>query len=385
MDLLNREVVETLMEQRGKGPCISIYFPTLKSGDGTRQNPIRLKNLLADAEERLTSLGVKRAEQKKLLEPAAQLINESIFWTNQSDGMSMFLSPGFFQFYRIPLHVEELVVVTESFHLKPLLSLLMSDNQFYVLALSQKNARLLRGTRDLVEDMDLSAVAQKFEETFLEELPEQYLQFHTGTPRRGDTRSAIYYGHGGEIDSVIKERLLKYFRFLDKELHSLLQAESSPLVLACVDYLAPLYQEANKYPLLMEDRILGNPENLSAEELHNKAWEIVQPYIQKKRDETIARYHEQKGTGKTSNNLHEILPGTFHGQIESLFVTVGIQRWGRYDPESNALHLPEEPLPGDEDLLDLAAAQTYLNGGTVYAVSQDLMPDLEPLAALLRW
>ncbi len=385
MDLLNREVVETLMEQRGKGPCISIYFPMLKSGDGSRQNPIRLKNLLAQAEEKLTSLGVKGAEQKKLLEPAAQLINESIFWTNQSDGMSMFISPGFFQYYRIPLHVEELVVVTESFHLKPLLSLLMSDNQFYVLALSQKNARLLRGTRDLVEDMDLSAVAQKFEETFLEELPDQYLQFHTRPPRRGDTRSAIYYGHGGEIDSVIKERLLKYFRFLDRELHSLLQGESSPLVLACVDYLAPLYQEANKYPLLMENRILGNPENLSAEELHNEAWEIVQPYIQKKRDETIARYHEQKGTGKTSNNLHEILPAAFHGRIESLFATVGIQRWGRYDPENNALHLPEEPMPGDEDLLDLAAAQTYLNGGTVYAVSQDLVPDQEPLAALLRW
>lgn len=385
MDLLNREVVETLMEQRGKGPCISIYFPTLKSGDGSRQNPIRLKNLLAQAEERLTSLGVKATEQKKLLEPATQLINESIFWANQSDGMSMFLSPGFFRYYRIPLHVEELVVVTESFHLKPLLSLLMSDNQFYILALSQKNARLLRGTRDLVEDMDLSAVAQKFEEAFLEELPDQYLQFHTRTPRQGDTRSAIYYGHGGEIDSVIKERLLKYFRFLDRELHSLLKGESSPLVLACVDYLAPLYQEASKYPLLMENRILGNPENLSAEELHNEAWEIVQPYIQKKRDETIARYHEQKGTGKTSNNLHEILPAAFHGRIESLFATVGIQRWGRYDPENNALHLPEEPMPGDEDLLDLAAAQTYLSGGTVYAVNQDLVPDQEPLAALLRW
>ena len=385
MDLLNREVIEALMERRGRGPCISIYFPTLKSGDGSRQNPIRLKNLLAQAEERLTSLGIKKAETKKILEPAAQLLNESIFWSNQSDGMAMFLAPDFFRYYRVPLNVSELVVVTESFHLKPLISLLMGDNQFYVLALSQKNARLLQGTRDVVDEVDMSDIIQKFEDAFQEELPEQHLQFHTRTPRKGDARSAIYYGHGGEVDSVIKERLLKYFRFLDRELRNLLLDNSSPLVLACLDYLVPLYQETNKYPLLMEERIVGNPDNISAEELHSKAWEIVQPFILKKQNEAMERYYEQKGTGKTSNNVQEILPAAFHGRIDTLFVAVGVQRWGRFDPNNNAIHLPDSPLPGDEDLLDLAAAQTYLSGGTVYAVSPDNMPDTEPLAVLLRW
>lgn len=385
MDLLNREEVEALMKQRGKGPCISIYFPTLKSGEGSRQNPIRLKNLLAQAEERLTSLGIRTAELKKILEPAADLLNESIFWGNQSSGMAMFLSPNFFRYYRLPLKIDELVVVTEAFHLKPLLSLLVGDNQFYVLALSQKNARLLRGTRDIVEEVDLSEVIQNFEETFQEELPEQYLQFHTRTPRKGETRGAVYYGHGGEIDSTLKERLLKYFRFLDRELRGILQEENAPLVLACVDYLAPLYQEANKYPLLLDKQIQGNPENINADELHGKAWEIVQPYFQKKQNEARARYHEQKGTGKTSNNIQEILPAAFHGRINTFFVAVGVQRWGRFDPDSNAIHLPDSPLPGDEDLLDLAAVQTYLNGGTVFAVNPDEMPDTEPLAALLRW
>ncbi len=385
MDLLNREEVEGLMQQRGKGPCISMYFPTAKAGEGSRQNPIRLKNLLAQAEERLSALGIKSAEQKKILEPAQQLINESVFWANQSDGIAMFLSPDFFRYYRLPLDMKELVVVTEAFHLKPLLYLLMGDNQFYVLALSQKNARLLRGTRDTVEELDMSEVIQRFEESFSDELPEQFLQFHTRAPRKGETRSAIYYGHGGEIDSMLKERLLKYFRFLDREIRNMLKEEQSPLVLASVDHLAPMYQEANKYPLLLDQIIQGNPDNISAEELHKNAWEIIQPYAQKKQDEAMERYYEQKGTGKTSNNIQEIIPAAFHGRIDILFVAVGVQRWGRYDPDHNALHLPDTPLPGDEDLLDLAAAQTYLNGGTVYAVEPKNMPDTEPLAALLRW
>jgi hypothetical protein len=39
------------------------------------------------------------------------------------------------------------VVVTDRFHIKPLLPLLSGDGRFYVLALSQSEVRLLQGTR----------------------------------------------------------------------------------------------------------------------------------------------------------------------------------------------------------------------------------------------
>ncbi len=385
MDLINKEEIEVLMKQRQKGPCISIYLPTYRSGEDTKQNPIRFKNLITSAEEHLTSIEMRPAERKNLLEPALQLINDSVFWRSQGEGMAYFLSPEVSRCYRLPLSFPELAVVSDSFHLKPLLSLLSGDGQFYILALSQKDARLLQGTRDVVEEMDLSAVIEKFELEFGEDLPEQYLQFHTSTPRRGDSRPAVYFGHGGEIDSALKERLLKYFRFIDKEVRSMLYEERSPLLLACVDYLFPLYKEANKYPLLFEESIPGNPEKISAEELHRRAWEIVHPYFQKKQTEAHTRYHEQVGTGKTSTDIKEILEASFHGRVETLFVAVGVQQWGSYDPETNTVNLQEQFQTGYEDLLDLAAVQTFLNNGTVYAVAPEQMPDSEQLAALYRY
>jgi len=47
--------------------------------------------------------------------------------------------------------------------------------------------------------------------------------------------------------------------------------------------------------------------------------------------------------------------------------------------------LHEEAKPGDEDLLDLAAVQTLLNGGTVYAVELEKVPDGASLAAVFRY
>jgi hypothetical protein len=68
-----------------------------------------------------------------------------------------------------------------------------------------------------------------------------------------------------------------------------------------------------------------------------------------------------------------------------LFVAVGIQRWGTFDPESGQISLHQEVQPGDEDLLDFAAIHTILNGGVVFAVAPEQMPDKANVAAVFRY
>jgi hypothetical protein len=58
----------------------------------------------------------------------------------------MFSAPDVFRHYRLPFPFQEFVVVTERFHVKPLLPLLSGDGQFYLLALSQNGVRVLQGT-----------------------------------------------------------------------------------------------------------------------------------------------------------------------------------------------------------------------------------------------
>ena len=387
MNILGRDDLRTLMGKY-KGLCVSIYMPTHRAGRGIQQDSIRLKNLLGEAEEALTLSGLRTPEAQELLEPAEKLLQDGLFWQHQSDGLALFLSPEAFRSYRLPFDFEELVVVTDRFHIKPLLPLL-SGGQFYVLALSQNEVRLLQGTRYSVSEVDLEGMPESLAETLRYNDPEKRFQFHTSTRTPGGKgqRPAIFHGHGVASADDPKDYISRYFHQVDEALQDLLRDEQVLLVLAGVDYLHPIYKEANAYPYLVDEGIEGNPEELSAEELHERAWAIVQPLFLAAQKEAAAEYKQLAGVGseQASNDLKEIVPAAYHGRVETLFVTVGLQKWGSFDPDTNVVHLYEEAEPGDEDLLDFAAVQTLLNGGTVYAVELEKVPDGASLAAVFRY
>ncbi|EEG76236.1 baeRF3 domain-containing protein [Dethiobacter alkaliphilus] len=385
MDILTRDEMEALSQHRGQGPAISIYVPTHIFGEDIKQGPIMLKSLISEAEEQLIARGVRPHQRKKLLELPSRLVEDSLFWSYQSEGLAFFLSQDISRYYRLPVRFQKMAMVTDSFYIKPVLPLYTKDGQFSILAISQKNARLLMCTRDFVEEVDLGKEVAEFEKDIELQFPETNIQFHTGSPRQGGGRSAVFFSHGGEIDKVLHEKLLRYFRLIDRRLQDILSRDDIPLVLACVDHLVPLYREAGKYPQLMDEAIKGNPENSSAKELHKKAWAIVEPYFKSRQEEARARYAEQKGTGKVTADIKEIVPASYHGRVDTLFVALGKKEWGRFDPEKNEIELAEEPANGSRELLDFAAVQTFMKNGTVYAVDPAEMPDSEPVAAVLRY
>jgi hypothetical protein len=387
MSLLSKSELKTLMEQHGQW-CVSIFMPAHRAGVEVQQDPIRLKNLLGHAEERLIESGFRNPEARELLKPAQELLEPAGFWRRQSDGLAIFVSPKVFRTYRLPLDFQELVVVSERFHIKPLLPLLSGDGRFYVLALSQNQLRLLQGTRYSVGQVDLENVPESLAEALKWDDPERRLQWHTRTGTTTDgARAAMFHGHGVASADDPKDYIRRYFRQIDDGVSDLLRGERAPLVLAGVDYVLPLYREANTYLHLLKEGITGNPEELSAEELHKQAWTILERYFQRERKEAAAQYQRLAGAESelASNEVQEIVPAANHGRVETLFVALGFQRWGSFDADTDTLHVHEEAKPGDEDLLDFAAAHTLLNAGTVYAVEAGEVPDGAPLAAVFRY
>ncbi|OPL10832.1 MAG: hypothetical protein AVO34_09420 [Firmicutes bacterium ML8_F2] len=384
MEYINRDELEMLLKESSE-PGVSIYMTTQKGWEKAKENAIRFKNLLSEAEEWLNFTGINASEKERLLKPAKKLLDNSHYWANQDEGLACFLNPNFYRYYRLPLQFTEIAVVKRSFHLKPLFSLLTMDWRFYILAISKKDIRLLRATRTFCEEVDLSALLDELEAEFSEEMPGSNLQFHTRAPYAGRTRTAVFFGHGGDIENIQKEHLLKYFRFIDRELPNYMKTTDAPLVLACVDYLAPLYREASSYPVLLEEIVRGNPENRSNQEIHEKAWSIVKPYFQQPVDEIKERYLELKGTGKTSNNILELVVAAHQGKISDLLFVPGIQQWGRYNPQTGEATPGNEPTRGSEDLIDIIVTQSFLNKSNIYALEAEMMPDSSPAAALFRW
>lgn len=393
MDILTNDQLRKLMEYRFD-TCVSMYMPTERMGAETQQNPIRLKNLLGRAEEQLVEAGLRTAQAQELLKPAHELQQNRPLWQRMGDGLALFVGPDTFEYYRVPLSFDELVVVSDRFHIKPLLPLLSGDGRFYVLAVSLGHVRVLQATQYSANEIALEDVPESLAEVLEYDEFEKTLQFHTSTGQRvqrggGGERAAIFHGQGTGTDQAKeKEHILRFLRALDNGVRDFIgSGEQVPLVLAGVEYLRGLYREVNHYPHLVEDGIDGNPENIAIDKLHEKAWSIVQPLFQQTQENAAARYRELAGAGseRASDEVEVVVPAAYYERVETLFVDVERQLWGTFDKETGELIVHEEHQPGDLDLLDYAAAHTLSNGGTVYAVDADEMPTDATVAAIFRY
>lgn len=380
MDKLDQSELQTLLTSGGSGPHVSLYMPTVKAGQETQQNPIRFKNLVRETENKLVALGLSQSDVNDFLAQANQLIDDYPLWQHAEEGFALFIAEDFFQHYRLPLVFDELALVSERFHLKPLLRLFSLDQQFYILALSMNGVRLLSADPHSVTEIDLGDTPLSLTDALGHQLTEQHLQFHSGDAG-GDPR---YHAQGGGQDDV-KPEIRKFFRLLDDGVTDRIGLGDKPLVLAGVEYLLPIYKDATRYKAILEEGVTGNYESLSNQELRDNAWAIAEPFFKKALTETIDRYHSLVNENRASNHLEDIVIGAMDGRIDTLLVARGVQCWGHYDRTQRHIQQHPEPIAASEDLLDLAAVQTYTQSGHVFVCDPDLMPAQAPAAAIYRY
>ncbi|AFY32420.1 hypothetical protein [Calothrix sp. PCC 7507] len=383
MAILSIDELKTLVESR-QSPSISLYMPTQKAGLQIRQNPIRFKNLIREAEQRLDDTGMRHTEVLNFLQPAMKL-DQSDFWEQQDHGLVIFISPQVFRYYCLPIELPELVVVSNKFYLQPLLHVIQNDGKFYVLAFSQKDVRFFEGMRYSLNEVEVDNMPKNLEEVLQEDDIQKGVQHRISTSR--GQQPGEFHGQGSPDRDKHQDDILQFCHAVDGALHEKLREQIAPLILAAVEYLFPIYREANTYAHLLESGINGNPEFIQPQVLHEQAWQIVEPLFHQSEQEAMELYQQLagEGTGKATSNIKEIIPAAYYQRIDSLFVCVGQQIWGKFDPDAMTVDLHSEAAADDEDMLDFAAIHTLLNGGTVYAVSPEKMPNGASAVAIFRY
>ncbi len=383
MDLITLQDFKSLVEIKDDY-SVSIFLNTHRYGRETQQDPIRFRNLISNVEKQLLSDGLNHPTVQKILEPARALLLQSGFWKHTSDGLAIFISSGIFKAYRLPIAFDELIVISSTFHLKPLLPFFAKDGHFFVLALSQNMIRFFEGTRYTIDEIFLEEALPNLAEGMKSLEFSKELQFHTGTSdTSGGLNAAVYHGHDPSDDDI--KRLTNWFNKVDKALAPVLADEKSPLVLAGVDFLIPIFKKTSSYQHIVEENISGNPDQWSTKEIHEKALPIIDPIFEKDKNAAIEKYHNVKSSQLTSNAIDEIIFYAHKGRIDTLFTAVGEKSWGTFDLNNQTLKVHREQETGDHDLLNISAVQTIMNGGDVYVVAPDKVPDGSQLAAILRY
>jgi hypothetical protein len=299
--------------------------------------------------------------------------------------LALFVADGVFDRFRVPLALNESVVVNRRFQVKPLLPLLNSHDKFYLLAFSQNRVRLFEGDQFGCRETSVEGMPENMDAALNYDRVSRNTQMHSA--QRGSEhgkQGAVFHGQGGERE-IAKDDLAKYFRIIDASLHPVFRAKQTPLLLAAVQYLLPIFRDISTYPHIAREELPGNPDHLTAHELHVRAWPLVSAWSDANQAAAAAKYQQLAGTGKTADDLSQILPAACQGQVDTLFVDRGAHRWGRYDAETNQLQWNDQADTAvADDLLDLAAVQTLLNRGTVYSVEAGQCPS-PPICAVMRY
>lgn len=393
MPRLTKETVETLANDSDQVK-VSIYLPTEKAGDETQQNSIRFKNRLKQASEDLSELGHKQNEITELLAQARELESDHEFWQNQQNGLAVLISPDRFDVFKLSESVPSLTVVSSQFHLKPLIPYSDGQRHYFVLALAEGGVALFRAGHFGAEPITLQEGPESLSEFLQWDDPETELQWHTQTGRldvrRTGTgagmRGSIFHGHGAGAETEVEtENLLRFLKALDSAVYDLLAGDRNPpLVLLGSEELIGHYRKVNNYSSLMDEAVFQVPNDLDPQTVHDLTFDKVKDYFDEERQLAYQRFHEVEA-GRSTVDLKSTITAAKEGRLELLFLKGSERKWGSYQPQERSIEILEGYQPGAVDLLDLAATETFINGGQVFMVDHDQMPGEGPVAAVLRF
>jgi len=370
--------------QSNHGPCVTIMMSTHISGPDEQQDALTLRNLTDRAQEALATGWLRASQARDWLEPIRKCSSDPDFWEKRNLGLALFLNGKSLQRFRVPIPLEEVVLVNHRFFIKPLLRLASGNHRFLVLTVSQHQVILYEATEFQIERLTIPNLPQQIVEALNIQGEDRGQQRHMANRWGKGKQTSVFHGQGG-VKETHKAELNLFFNQIDEALGPILRHHHAPMILAGVDYLLPILRKSLSYPNILEGEVHGNWDYSAKSELLRKAWPIARPELIKQQARVAERIRDLTNSDLATCDPQTAIKAACEGRVDSLLVDIAEHHWGRCDQFGQVFCTHEHPQAGDDDLMDHAVAQTMLHGGKVYVVEAIDMPTSSPIAALLRY
>ncbi|MGC8775406.1 MAG: hypothetical protein ACP5R6_09150 [Chlorobaculum sp.] len=361
-------------------PCVSIFMPTNRTFPDNTQDPVRFKNLVSRAEADGIAFTGKR-EMAPLIERLRLLQDDASFWNHTLDGLAVFISPDYFRIFRLQQSVLEQAHVTDAFYIRPLIRIYQIVERFQVLALTRSEVKLYEGTRDHLDEIDLAPEVPK---TMTDALGAEITPPHMTIASYGGTGTAMRHGHSSRKDEEALDNE-RFFRAVDQGINKYHSSSSGlPLVLVALPEHQGLFRSISRNQRLSAAGIEIDPGALGLEAMRQKAWQVMEPYRERKIDQMIARFREAEGGKLGSDNPYAIAIAAVAGNVSHLLLD-GQKFWpGQIDPVSGGILLDEASLASGRDVFEELGAAVLARGGEVLVLPPEKMPTESGVAAIFR-
>jgi len=366
---------------RTEGPCITIVLGGNEAGD----TAIELKGAVNGIRKSIESQEKTAQTQVESMLEAIEQAGRDIRGEAKARGAIVILaSPGDTRLFRVSNAVKPVARIGEHFDIRTLLQIENGQNSFYILALSQNRPRMLRCTESTSEEIEIPGAPTSLSDSMQTRQPDHVLDNRVTAGPSVGAGTGVMFGTSSDRDDK-DEYMLHFFMELDKAVSRMLNGASEPLIPAGVEHEIALYKRVNTYPHLTEPGIHGAPDGLEGGEMHRRALELLAEREAQMGNQVPSDFDKRVGTGHASTHVQEIVAAAFEGRVSQLFLQQNASYMGSFDTVRQRVKHTEDPLDSPVDLIDAAAEQTVLHGGTVNILPNSAMPNGVPVCALMRY
>lgn len=325
-----------ILNVSSKGPMISVYLSKDMSILDNKTMGDRWKELLLKAEFYL----LKDYTRSFVNEFMKDLWQENLLERLETldRGLVVFYAKEFLDgeigYVRVQSQISDLVVVADSFHIKPLIRIKNNVRGFFIVTMSS------RAINVLIENS-------------------------------GHLIKLDSYRNEPGIDGTNKKDPKDFFLNSAQELNKLFTAYRLPIVLAGVkDHIEHMKKLLNQ-SMLMGEAIVGNVEKMRGTELQEKVYEILAPYYDQQELGAINELEIAMNRDHAVTYLEDIAVSAVQGKIVKLFVVENKHVWGSINRHNGELMIaPRQINAHDDDVLDDLCQIVLAKGGEVVVVKE---------------
>ncbi len=293
MNLQLKELKDIISES-----CVTIILNTHRTHPENKKDALALKNLIKEAERRLFADENKR-DAKELVQRLLDLESE-IDHNHNLESLILFVNEDIAQYTRLPISVENRVVIDHTFATRDVVRALHIETNYYVLVLSQRKTRLIEAFNDKV----VAEIGEPF--------PIDNTRFYS--------TSGVKLSNASKQTNLIGE----FFNRIDKEVNKIRKDNPLP-VLICTEesnyheYLKIADQKHSIYDTYLNK----NRVDEKAHAIVTEAWNIVKEYTIQKNNIRKAELQKAVSRNKFMSDTNEIWQGIKQGRIQTLFIEQG--------------------------------------------------------------
>lgn len=362
---MTKDSIRKLAAHRGY-PSVSILLPTHRAHPENKQDPILLKNLAREAEERLLHEHGKRGASDVLA--ALKKAIEEIDHEHNLDGLAIFVSHDVCEVVKLPCSVKARVQIDETFAIRDLAYAAERSPRYHALVLSEKPTRLFDCWRDLAVEIvrdDLFPVE------------------HVGPGGEG----RLPGGAGIDPSAVRDTQRREFVRLVDGRLRQATKGDERPLVVTGTqEFLADFRALSHASPRLLAT-VSGSYDYASAAELGRIVWPAAEAEFHARRQARIGELEEAVGAQKAASGLPQVLKAAKESRVAVLFVEEDFHVSAVVDESGVIERYVDDPAhpESQDDAVDLAIQETLARGGDVVFLDPGSLAKHESIGAILRY